>query len=108
MSRAERRKSGVKEKPKTYVMTDAQLDEIRKAARLDSFLMALSIPVLVLSDKFNFDEDMLNAFVAPCMTWMQCVRDGDATMKEIMETSEKLANMEFAKRANGVTKWWLM
>ena len=98
MNRADRRKSGVTEKPKTYTMTDAQLAQVRKDAQQEIFLMQLAIPVLVLSDKFSFDEDQLNDFVGPCMTWMQCVLDGEATMQEIIAESEKLANMKFTKK----------
>ena len=48
MNRSERRKSGVKEKPKTYTMTDAQLAQVRKDAQEEIFLMQLAIPVLAL------------------------------------------------------------
>lgn len=98
MNRADRRKSGIAEKPKTYTMTDAQLAQVRKDAQEEIFLMQLAIPVLVLSDKFGFDEDKLNDFIGPCLTWMKCVNDGDAKMSEIVEESEKLANIKFEKK----------
>ena len=105
MNRSERRKSGVKEKPKTYTMTDAQLEKIQsdalKEAREGAFLKALSIPVLVLSDKFGFDEDKLSKFVSSCMTWLRCVYDGEATMEEIVAECEKLANIKFTKSRTG-------
>lgn len=98
MNRADRRKSGITEKPKTYTMTDAQLAQVRKDAQEEIFLMQLAIPVLVLHDKFGFGENRLNDFINPCLTWMQLVHDGEATMREIIEESEKLANAKFEKK----------
>ncbi len=98
MNRADRRKSGVKEKPKTYTMTDAQLAQVRKDAQAEWFLMQLAIPALVLHDKFGFGENRLNDFINPCLTWMQCVHDGEATMEEIVAECEKLANIKFTKK----------
>lgn len=98
MGRAERRKAGITEKPKTYVMTDAQLERVRKDAQAEWFLMQLAIPVLVLSDKFGFDEDKHSEFIASCLTWLRCVHDGEATMREIIEESEKLVNVKFEKK----------
>ena len=98
MSRADRRKDGVTEKPKTYVMTDAQIKKIRDDAKSEMFLLSLAVPVLVLSDKFGFDEDKLNDFISPCLTWMKCVNDGDAKLSEIVEECEKLANIKFEKK----------
>lgn len=98
MNRADRRKSGITEKPKTYTMTDAQLAQVRKDAQAEWFLMQLAIPVLVLSDKFGFDEDKHSDFIASCLTWLQLVHDGEVSMREIIEESEKLANAKFEKK----------
>lgn len=98
MNRADRRKAGITEKPKTYTMTDAQLAQVRKDAQAEWFLMQLAIPVLVLSDKFGFDEDKHSDFIASCLTWLQLVHDGEVSMREIIEESEKLANAKFEKK----------
>lgn len=98
MSRADRRKAGIAEKPKTYVMTDAQLKKIKDDAKKEMFLTALCIPILVLHDKFNFTEDQFSDFIASCLTWMKCVDDGDVKMSEIVEECEKLANIKIDKK----------
>ena len=102
MGRADRRKAGIAEKPKTYVMTDAQLKKIKDDAKKEMFLTALCIPILVLHDKFNFTEDQFSDFIASCLTWMKCVDDGEVKMSEIVEECEKFANINIEKKKGKV------
>jgi hypothetical protein len=95
MNRAERRRAGKTEKAKTYVVTEAQLEKIKNEARAEGFMLSLSIPALVLHDKFGFGEERLNRFIGPCISWMDDIQNGEVTIKEILEVSEKLINGKF-------------
>ena len=71
MNRAERRKQGKSApKPKTYVLTEDQItkmknDAVDEATR-KAFLMFLSIPVMVLHDKFGFGKQRLTKLMDYC------------------------------------------
>ena len=62
MNRAERRRSArnQQQKQKTYVLTEEQIEKMKYQAVHDAmrktFLMFISIPVMVLHDKFGFGK----------------------------------------------------
>lgn len=95
MNRAERRrlaKSAQKEKEKTYVLTQAQIDEMKMEATNEAtrkaFLMFLSIPVMVLHDKFGFGKRRLEKLMHYCMVWYESVQNGETKLLELVKIAE--------------------
>lgn len=93
MNRAERRRNAVTTKPKTYVLTDDQINEIKRKVTASTlrraFLMFLSIPVMVLRDKFSFDELQLGQFMDYALIWSDSVQDDETSLLELVEIAEK-------------------
>ena len=95
MNRAERRKQGKSApKPKTYVLTEDQItkmknDAVDEATR-KAFLMFLSIPVMVLHDKFGFGKQRLTKLMDYCLIWYEAVLHDEVRLMELV----KVANDE--------------
>jgi len=103
MGRAERRKSGNKEKVKTYVMTEEQLIalvqrnveeemakervEIREKAVDEAFASLLSIPIIVLHDKFGFGEVRKNRFIEDVTRWIKLTQQDESTLRELIHVA---------------------
>lgn len=88
MNRAERRKAGKTEKPKVYTLTQDQIDGMERKAVEKAFKMFMSIPVMVLHDKFGFGNIRLDRFMHYALMWVQSVQDGDTSLTEIMKIAE--------------------
>lgn len=95
MNRAERRrlaKSAQKEKEKTYVLTQDQIDEMKRdavdKATRRAFLMFLSIPVMVLHDKFGFGKKRLSKFMHYALVWYEAIQNNEARMMELVKIAE--------------------
>ena len=56
MNRAERRKSGIKTRAKTYTLNDSQIKQIKadavKEAIDTAFIYMLGLPVMIIHDKY--------------------------------------------------------
>lgn len=90
MNRAERRRRGnAAEKPKTYVLTEDQVQQMKNEAVAEAFKMLLSIPVIVLHDKFGFGRIRLDRFIYYALGWATDVQNGVVTLKEVMDLCEK-------------------
>lgn len=89
MNRAERRRAKrTAEKPKTYVLTQDQIDQMKAEATAEAFKMLLSIPVIVLHDKFGFGRIRLDRFIHYALGWATDVQNGVVTLKEVMDLCE--------------------
>jgi len=95
MNRAERRrlaKSAQKEKEKTYVLTQSQIEEIKRdavnEATRKAFLMFLSIPVMVLHDKFGFGKQRLGKLMHYCLIWYESVQNNETKLMELVKIAE--------------------
>ncbi len=95
MNRAERRRSArnQQQKTKTYVLTEEQIEQMKYQAVHDAmrktFLMFLSIPVMVLHDKFGFGKQRLTRFMDYCMIWYESVRDDETRLSELVKVTEE-------------------
>ncbi len=93
MNRAERRKLGKSApKTKTYVLTEDQInqmkrDAVREAAR-KAFLMFMSIPVMVLHDKFGFGKQRLGKFMDYALVWYESVENNETHLMELVKIAE--------------------
>lgn len=93
MNRAERRKLGTSAtKTKTYVLTDDQIQKIKDDATMvatrRAFLMFMSIPIMVLHDKFGFGRLRLNRFLEYATLWLESVQNNETKLMEIVKVAE--------------------
>lgn len=95
MNRAERRRRSAKQqdKPKTYVLTEDQIaqmkrDAVREATR-KAFLMFMAIPVMVLHDKFGFGKIRAGRFMDYALVWFESVQDNETRLMELVEIAEE-------------------
>lgn len=93
MNRAERRKHKQSaQKPKTYVLTEDQInkmkmDAVNEATR-KAFLMFLSIPVMILHDKFGFGKIRLGRFMHYALMWYESVQNNETKLMELVKIAE--------------------
>lgn len=93
MNRAERRRNARNDKPKTYVLTDDQITKLKQDAAFEAtrraFLMFMSIPVMVLTDKFSFDKQQLDTFMDYSLIWFDSVQSNETPLVELVKIAEK-------------------
>ena len=93
MNRAERRRSARQEKPKTYVLTEDQINQIKRdavnEATRKAFLMFMAIPVMVLHDKFGFGKLRLGRFMDYVLIWYESVQNNETQLMELVKIAEK-------------------
>lgn len=93
MNRAERRKHKQSaQKPKTYVLTEDQInkmkmDAVQEATRR-AFLMFLSIPVMILHDKFGFGKIRLGRFMHYALIWYEAIQNDEVRIMELVKIAE--------------------
>ena len=89
MNRAERRKQKNASSPKTYVLTEDQIVEIKRKAVQEAmrktFLLFMSIPVMVLHDKFGFGKLRLGRFMDYAVMWYESVHDNETQLMELVK-----------------------
>lgn len=100
MNRAERRRNARQEKTRTYVLTEDQIEEIKRNATAEAsrkaFLMFMSIPVMVLHDKFSFDSTDLARFMDYALVWFESVYDNETRLAELVEIAGKECGVRVA------------
>jgi hypothetical protein len=102
MNRAERRRSAKQQpRPKTYVLTEDQINQIKKDAVNEAirkaFLMLMSIPVMVLHDKFGFGKQRLERFMDYVLIWYESVQDNETQMQELVNVAEKECGIQITR-----------
>ena len=93
MNRAERRKqSKSAPKPKTYVLTEDQINQMKidavNIATRRAFLMFMAIPVMVLHDKFGFGKQRLSRLMDYVMVWYESVQNNETKILELVKVAE--------------------
>ena len=92
MNRAERRRQKNAYQPKTYVLTEDQIEKMKQdavnEATRKAFLMFISIPVMVLHDKFGFGTKRLTRFMDYCLVWYDAVQKGEVSLMELVRVAE--------------------
>lgn len=93
MNRAERRKNKQSaQKPKTYVLTEDQItkmkmDAVNEATR-KAFLMFMSIPIMILHDKFGFGKKRLSKFMDYALIWYEAIQNDEVHLMELVKVAE--------------------
>lgn len=90
MNRAERRKHKLSAAaPKTYVLTEDQINKLKRDAMNEAmrktFLMFMSIPVMVLHDKFGFGKVRLERFMHYAVMWFESVHNDETRLAELVK-----------------------
>ena len=94
MNRAERRRSARQQaaKTKTYLLTEEQIEEMKRdavqTATRRAFLMFLSIPVMILHDKFGFGKQRLGKFMDYALIWYEAVQENEVKMLELVKIAK--------------------
>ena len=105
MNRAERRRSAVTTKPKTYVLNEDQIRQIKREAvnqaTNKAFRMFLSIPVMVLHDKFGFGKMRLSRFMDYVLVWYESVQDNETRLAELMKIAEEECGIQTTRHERG-------
>ena len=103
MNRAERRKAGITKKPKTYVLTDADIQKIKRDAVDEAFIALLACPCMAARDTFGAGKVRLPRFIDRTITWFELVQDGEVTLAECIETLKNEAKVDITLAArNGI------
>ena len=105
MNRAERRRSAKQqEKQRTYVLTEDQINQMKRDAVNEAtqraFLMFLSIPVMVLHDKFGFGKQRLSRFMDYALIWFESVKNDETQLMELVGVAENECGIQIIKRGN--------
>lgn len=103
MNRAERRKHGKSApRPKTYVLTEDQIEKIKydavEEATRKAFLMFMSIPVMVLHDKFGFGKQRSNKFMDYVLIWYEAILHDEVRMMELVRVAEDECGIHIINR----------
>ena len=97
MNRAERRKAGKTDKPKVYMLTQDQIDQMKKDAADEAtekaFRMFMSIPLMVLHDKFGFGRIRGSRFMDYALIRFESVQSGETSLTELMKIAEDLSGV---------------
>lgn len=106
MNRAERRRSArQQEKTRTYVLTEDQIIKIKQDAAREAtrkaFLMFMSIPVMVLHDKFGFGKTRLTRFMDYALMWFDSVYDNETQLRELVKIAEEECGIKTANYGGG-------
>ena len=98
MNRAERRRNARSEKPKTYVLTEDQITKMKNDAVSEAMLALLTIPVVVLHDKFGFGQVRLDRFTHYVYGWLDSVQTGEVAFSELQKICEAEAGFTIKRR----------
>lgn len=71
--------------------------EVMAKAVHDAFLLLLSIPVMVLHDKFGFGKIRFDRFMNYVLMWYESVQSGETTIEHIVEIAESVSGIKFVK-----------
>lgn len=88
MNRQERRKNKITAKPKTYILTDAQIaqlkaDAVREATN-KAFIAMLGLPLVALR-KFDFGKKRLEKFLEELLFQYKCFEGDHITLDELKQ-----------------------
>lgn len=107
MNRAERRKNAISEKPKTYVLTEDQIRQLKRdaanEATRNAFLLFMAIPVMVLYDKFGFRKTRLTRFMDYALVWFESVQSGETQLTELVKVAESECGIQIINYERGNT-----
>lgn len=72
--------------------------EIMEKAVRDAFMLFMSIPVMVLHDKFGFGKIRFDRFMNYVLMWYESVQNGEFTIEHIVEIAESVSGIKFVNQ----------
>jgi hypothetical protein len=64
-----------------------KMDAVHEATR-KAFLMFMSIPVMILHDKFGFGKQRLSKFMDYALIWFEAVQDNEVKLLELVNIAK--------------------
>ena len=71
--------------------------EIMAKAVHDAFMLFMSIPVMVLHDKFGFGKIRFDRFIHYVLVWYESVQSGETAIEHIVEIAENVSGIKLLK-----------
>ena len=115
MNRAERRKAGITAKPKTYVLTDVEIQRIKEEIKKEieaeveqraidkAFVSLLGIPVLVARERQGYGKlRLIRDVIEPMMGWYEQICDGTVKMQEVLDALREKADVNVTVEATRI------
>ena len=88
MNRQQRRRNKIEAKPKTYILTDEQIAQIKsnavEEASVKAFVAMLGLPLVALR-KFSFGKKRLEQFEEELLRQYRCFEQGYITLDELKQ-----------------------
>lgn len=101
MNRHQRRKAGIKEKAKTYTLTDQQIRKLKedavKEASEKAFVAMLGLPLLTLRDEFDFEKDGLERFMDRLLLKYECFDKGYVSLEDLKQVIKEETGVEISE-----------
>lgn len=107
MTRAEIRRQNRENEKKTavYTLTAGQIEEIKRDCTSKgieaAFMLMLSLPLLVLHDKFGFGNKRLTQFITELDRLRDCTNEDRLTLKDIVDEVYRSTGIKLEGRLNG-------
>lgn len=106
MNRKQRRAMGIKTRMPTITVTkekyDADIEEARNKSTELSLILMLSIPVMVIHDKYSLlmkrnenGKSREERFFNLCMDYYESLKEGRVSFKDLIETVEEETGCHF-------------
>lgn len=97
MNRSERRRNRSSNRENTYVLTESQIEEIRREAVRNAAVEILAVPCLALHDKFGFGKIRLTRFMDSAMNWYEMAMAGEVSVETMRKTLREETGVTFFK-----------
>ncbi len=98
MNRKQRRANGIKDSVRTYTLTNAQIEEIKKNAAKEaieiSLVAMMGLPLIVLRDKFGFGKQRLEKFEESLVEQYKCFDEGYIELDTLKDAIKQETGME--------------
>ena len=103
MNRAERRKQGIKGKSPVLNIKAEDINKIKqnavKQAADTAFIMMLSIPLMVLRDKYGYGKKRLEVFSDYVLDLYDCFDKGYVTFDDLINILKEEVGIEIKQRS---------
>lgn len=99
MNREQRRKLGVKEKKKSYTITEDTLEDLQKLSREkaieDMIKLELMVTLMVLRDHYGFGKKRLNEFAKHHRDLLDSIEKGYVEYLDMYSTIEEETGFDY-------------
>ena len=79
-------------------MAEDQIRQLKNDAVAEAVKMLLAIPMLVLHDKFGYDQVELDRFLHYAMSWVTGIQNGEVSIKDVVRLCEEETGMKIKEK----------